>query len=234
MENSKSKVEFKGKQGNPLILSKKMIDRTLLKIHMPTCLNADFSKFSKNSGEDNYANHVLNIISARELSLDEMKLALFLFERYFQEKNATELELFYLPNPESLQQTTPILKYIYAKSPSKSKVHKYPAPTKSLADILKKYNILLENDKNLLEYLRKLHNLGLVTITEVKYPPENEKGMKKNHNNSDEYVFVELNLGVYSAKIHTRWGKPKKEKTVAKHKLSIAEVSLSYIAANKK
>jgi len=222
LENSGKFTNSIGTKNNPIILHKKLSSRPLLIKHMPTTNTPDFSKFSKGSGP---TNHVLNIITAKELSLDEIKIALFIYELYcFDMLMDIELVVIRVENsvketliaPQNIYAKSPSLKEvknIYAKSPSLKEVTKYPIPKTTLLEMLKKENVILEQPRNLLAYLNKLHDLGLITLTAFSLIDDIER--IENNSLSIEYAFIELNSGIMNAKIHRRWGKPKNEKSVS-------------------
>ena len=209
MENSGKFTNSIGTKNNPIILHKKLSSRPLLIKHMPTTNTPDFSKFSKGSGP---TNHVLNIITAKELSLDEIKIALFIYELYCFDM-LMDIELVVIRVENSVKETLIAPQNIYAKSPSLKEVTKYPIPKTTLLEMLKKENVILEQPRNLLAYLNKLHDLGLITLTAFSLIDDIER--IENNSLSIEYAFIELNSGIMNAKIHRRWGKPKNEKSVS-------------------
>lgn len=209
MGNSGTLTKKDGTKNNPIVLHKKLSSRSLLSKHMPTTNTPDFSKFSKGNG---LTNHVMNIITAKELSLDEMKIALFIYEQYcFGMLMGIELVALRVEN--SVKEALIAPKNIYAKSPSLKEVTKYPIPKTTLLEMLKKENVILEQPKNLPTYLNKLHDLGLITLTV--FSLKNDIERIENNSVSIEYAFIELNSGIINAKIHRRWGKPKNEKPVS-------------------
>ncbi len=199
-------IEKLGTKDHPIILTKKITERALLKKHMPTSETPDFARFSKNS---EYLHHVLNIIAAKEINADEIKLALFLYELYCFEK-ISEIELIDITLSIDNQQENPSPKYIYAKSPALEKVKKYLKPKTSFFHMLKKENIILDAPEQIHMYLTKLHDLGLLTLTTVPYGNDIPNVDAKCQ--GTRYAFIELNRGVINVKINRRWGMQKQEK----------------------
>lgn len=222
-------------EDHPIILRKKITERALLKKHMPTSETPDFAKFAKNS---EYTHHVLNIIAAREINADEIKLALCLYELYCVDK-ISEIELIDIALNIDNQKNNPSPKYIYAKSPALGKVKKYPKPKTSFFQLLKKENIILDAPKQILIYLTKLHDLGLLTLTTVPYGNDIPNVEAKCQD--IRYAFIELNRGVINAKINRRWGMQRQEKNQTKskekdnsEKLSIAGSAKAILKSRKK
>jgi hypothetical protein len=221
-------------ENNPTLLTKRLSDRPLLQEHMPSVDSADLAKYAKQTTYDNQ--HVINLLSTPTLTLDELKVALFLFERGINRDEWIDDEVISIKTNNNKDENIGDNGKIYFKNSPTSKIFfKYPIPKTNLLDLLTKHNITLENSGNILNILARLHNFGFLTLTlvnesssinNIDYPSQQQQETK--------YVHIVLNFGVVSSKLSCKWGKPKKENKIKDKQTPAMNLASTALSATRK
>ncbi|MGR3971031.1 hypothetical protein [Shewanella sp. 1180_01] len=204
-----------GTENNPILLEKRLSDRILLKEHMPSVESADLARYAKASTK--HAQHVMNLLSTPTLSLDELKVALFLYEHWANQDDWVEQQVFSIKTNQFKTDNFGSNGDLYF-SQSKSSPHrqKFKKPKNNLLQLINKTNITLDKDCDLLKILTKLHDFALLTLTQVNIDFCLNKLPQTTNSIITEYVHVVLNKGVVNSKLNLKWGKPKR--TTVKNK----------------
>ncbi|SEI08236.1 hypothetical protein SAMN05660691_03450 [Rheinheimera pacifica] len=183
---------------NYIVPKLKLYERQGLKKHMAKALHTgDFSRY-KYPHDESY-HHVINLLSTPELSPDELRLGLFLFEMAYEKRNFKPV--YCLADEDFRTQKVGENELIHIGKPKSSK-HTFSAmPITSLVIKLQNNQIRMDSF-NLLPMLEKLESFGVLTMTEI---------CNKNCVNPDveefvtNCVYLELNLGFTSTVINRKW-----------------------------
>jgi hypothetical protein len=198
-----------GTENNPILLEKRLSDRRLLKEHMPSVESADLARYAKASTKN--AQHVMNLISTPTLSIDELKVALFLFEHSVNQDNWIEQQVFSIKTNQFKTDNFGSNGGLYF-SQSSSGLHpqQFKKPKDNLLQLINKKNISLEKNCDLLKILTKLHDFALLTLTQVNIDFCLNKSLPAPNSITTEYVHIVLNIGVVNSKLNLKWGKQKR------------------------
>lgn len=204
MDNKKSSKPKVGSKKNPIPLSSKLSIRTLLEKHMPTIPDSDFARYKKNDRRG--SSYVMNLITARGVNLDELRIALFLFDNYTDYKKIFGTEhVFSISDSPFQDNELGERSHCYFGAVSNPQKFKMPFP--SLTNMLHKVNIIVEN-KDILKSLNTLHDLGIITLSEYRH----KMLIDGSENEGVHFVHLSLNRGIESARLNLKWGKPVKNK----------------------
>lgn len=176
----------------------KLSERGGLKTYMPEALHkADFSRF-KYAHDDN-AHHVINFLSIPDLTPDELKLGLFLFEKAYDDEDFTPT--YCLAEGKFVTQKIGEYECIHIGKPKSSKHSLVLMPISSLVDKLKNNKIRMESF-DLHPMLQRLESYGVLTMTEICSANCVNPDVEEFKTNC---VYIELNLGFSSAVINRKW-----------------------------
>ncbi|WP_351000171.1 hypothetical protein [Shewanella sp. TB7-MNA-CIBAN-0143] len=203
-----------GTENNPILLEKRLSDRRLLKEHMPSVESADLARYAKASIKN--AQHVMNLISTPTLDIDELKVALFLFEHWVNQENWIDQQVFSIKNQFKTDNFGSNGGIYFSQSSSGLHPQQFKKPKYNLLQLLNKQNISLKKNCDLLKILTKLHDFALLTLTQVNINFCLNKSLPAPNSITTEYVHIVLNIGVVNSKLNLKWGKPKR--TTVKHK----------------
>ncbi|QFU21279.1 hypothetical protein FM038_003370 [Shewanella eurypsychrophilus] len=189
-----------GTKKNYIVLNPKYSERKLLLKWMANkdIRKADFAKFQQVGDENNY--HILNLLSAPELSYDTLKLGLFLFHRVIH-KDYTWHFVFSLLNQDIRSSVFGEDRTLYIGKHGLKSSESYRMPIKCLPELLEKHKIAMQSD-DLLPMLQTLHDFGFITLT----PIDAQHCINTNLPTIDtKCVHIDINRGAITAKINGRW-----------------------------
>lgn len=237
-----------GSKEHPIPTSRKLTKRALLAEHLKAIPDADFSRYRKASNQHQPSPYVINLLSARGMNFDAFKIALFLFDRYLIKNNfkkdfvvSTSLDTFIdnrigsktqcyfgkKNNPVAFKMPFPSLIQILKKENVILEETDVEDTVAKEADVketgaeetgAKEGNTTVQK-KKLIDHLRVLHDLGLITLTEISSKTYDESDAAE----TIKFVHIALNKGFTEAKINLKWDKPAKEGAVVKQKIKNAK-----------
>lgn len=157
----------------------------------------DFAKFNQKDDENSY--YAINLISVPNISLDTLKLGLFLFHRALC-KGKWQF-VFSLLEEDVRNSLFGEERYLYIGKPSLKNSLSFAMPIKSLPTLLKDNNVHLTSS-DLTSSLKTLYDYGFITLT----PISTEHCIKTDIPEiNTKCVYIDLNLGAVTAKINGRW-----------------------------
>lgn len=188
-----------GTHENYILLNPKYVERKLLKkwIGRDELKKADFAKFNQ-SGDDN-TYHIINLISAPDMSPDTLKLGLYIFQRAINKERFQFV--FSLLDDDVKKSVFGDERALYIGKPNLSKSEYYQMPFLSLLRLLEKDNVSLQS-RDLLPMLQTLHDFGFITLT----PIDTQHCINQNLPTIDtKCIHIDINYGAITAKFNRRW-----------------------------
>lgn len=186
-----------GSTTNFIQQKRKLIEREGLKTCMPEALHtADFARYKY--ADDDIAHHVINFLSIPNLSSDELKLGLFLFENGYDDGFDP---VYCLSDDDFRTQKVGENERINIGKVKSSRHKVARMPIVSLVTKLKSHKIRMESF-DLLPMLKKLESYGVLTMTEICSANCVNPDVEEFKTNC---VYIELNLGFSSAVINRKW-----------------------------
>lgn len=189
-----------GTKRNYIVLNPKYSERKLLLKWMGNkdIRKADFAKFRQSNDERDH--HVLNLLSAPNISYDTLKLGLFLFQLAIHYKEVWSF-VFSLMSEDVRTSIFGEERTLYIGKHNLKSSESHTMPIKCLPSLLDKHNVAIQSD-DLLPMLQTLHDFGFITLT----PIDTQHCINTNLPAIDtKCVHIDINLGSITAKINGRW-----------------------------
>ena len=188
-----------GTYENYILLNPKFVERELLKKLMgrDELKKADFAKFKQSGDEKQY--HVINLISAPDISPDTLKLGLFFFQLSINK--VTCQFVFSLLEDDVRNSVFGQERTLYIGKPNLRKSEQYSMPIKSLPVLLKNNHVRLQSG-DLLPMIQTLHDFGFITLT----PIDTQHCINQSLPTIDtKCIHIDINYGAITAKLNGRW-----------------------------
>lgn len=157
----------------------------------------DFAKFNQKDDQNSY--YAINLISVPNISLNTIKLGLFLFHHALC-KNKWQF-VFSLLEEDVRNSLFGEERYLYIGKSTLKNSQSFAMPIRSLPALLKNNNVHITSS-DLASALKTLYDYGFITLT-----PINTKHCIKTDlpEINTMCVYIDLNRGAVTAKINGRW-----------------------------